>query len=506
MKRLSWLPFTLAASLLVGCSDLPTKLPATSAGVGNAQLVLTTKVSDGGFSIAALISAYSKSSINHLQLKLFTLSGETETPANGPNGTPIVLDLTQSELESPVTISRLLPNTTYRIRAYAYKAAGTATADLISTGDANSYVDVTLTNDDQPTMSTLKVKLIDRAFSGTATSSGVAVTNGGYTGVGAETFGLGSNGTLSTRVAGTPLAQGVGGQGVVRVGNYVYQITGGIPGGWTNVVQRASLDANGILGNFEIVDGVTVNTARDMASFAVIGNYLYVIGGRVNTGSAVNTIERATINSDGTIGTFSTLADTTSTARHGAALYVSGTYVYLIGGGTNSGATATIERAAINSDGTLGAFSSVSGATLNATRAWPATAVIGGYLYLVGGINSVNLASLERAPINTDGTLGSFETVSAAMTVARNAPSAVVLGTYLYVLGGYGPTLQNTIERASINADGSLGSFAAVGGLTLSSTRYGHRGLLAGNHYYVFGGDNGATSGVTDVDRFTIAN
>ena len=57
---------------------------------------------------------------------------------------------------------------------------------MISTSDAASYTDVTLTSNDRPTLATLRVKLVDVLFDGQATSGGVAVTNGGYSTPGAE--------------------------------------------------------------------------------------------------------------------------------------------------------------------------------------------------------------------------------------------------------------------------------------------------------------------------------
>ncbi|MNY51543.1 hypothetical protein D3C86_1871410 [compost metagenome] len=96
------------------------------------------------------------------------------------SGNQVLKDIPQSALSDTITFSQLDANTTYRIRCYAYKAPGEILAHLISTSDAGSYVDVTLTNNDRPTMATLKVRLIDTIFSGTATSSGVSVTDGGY--------------------------------------------------------------------------------------------------------------------------------------------------------------------------------------------------------------------------------------------------------------------------------------------------------------------------------------
>jgi len=73
-----------------------------------------------------------------------------------------------------------MPGTTYRIRAYAYKAPGEDPKHLISTEGADSYTDVTLTQDDRPLSASLKVRLADVLFNGMATASGIVVTPGGY--------------------------------------------------------------------------------------------------------------------------------------------------------------------------------------------------------------------------------------------------------------------------------------------------------------------------------------
>lgn len=496
--------FLAAAVLMTGCASFGPGSTQPIAAHG-AKLVLSTRVTGGGYSVASVVAPYTKASVNHLVLKLFTLSGNTETAVSGAGGSPTTLDLGSAQLSTPITFGNLHANTTYRIRAYAYKNAGTAASDLISTADADSYVDVTLTDDDRPTMATLQVRLIDVTFSGSATSSQVTVTPGGYSAIGTESIGLGSDGTLGARVTTNALSPALGAQSVVRLGNYVYQLGGNTSSGRTTAIQQVTLDANGLVGNFATDPDSTLATAVDMAEVAVVGSKLYVLGGRDGSGGPITAIQQATINSDGTIGTFSTQPGTTSTARDGAAIYVSDSYVYLIGGHGTSGTLASIERAAINGDGSLGTFATVS-ATLSAPRQWCATAVMNGFLYLIGGAGSGGaLATLERAPINGDGTLGAFESVASQMTIGRNAPTAAVIGSNLYVLGGWGPsTLQNGIERAPINADGSIGSFAVVNGITLSSARYTAAGLLVGDQYYVFGGDDGSVACTTNVDRFPI--
>jgi hypothetical protein len=138
---------------------------------GNASL--TVQATFPAFRAQSLVSAYTKDSIQHLRLALFVVTDTTEAPALQSDGvTPITADLVKPTgsstafLDVPVTFSKLKPNTTYRVKAFAYKAAGTDALDLISTLDANSYATITLGAETTPTLAEqLKVTLISQNVS-----------------------------------------------------------------------------------------------------------------------------------------------------------------------------------------------------------------------------------------------------------------------------------------------------------------------------------------------------
>lgn len=148
----------------------------------------------------ATVSPYDKTSIQHLTLKLYT----------GGLDTGLHKTLLNAQLDNPVVFSNLKAQTTYQVRAYAY--ASTDDTALISFNDANSWTDITITNDDRPTISVLKVKLIDRDFSGQATSS-LLINPGGYSPIGSESLkSWGPEGIVST-LAGNGSAGAVNGVG-----------------------------------------------------------------------------------------------------------------------------------------------------------------------------------------------------------------------------------------------------------------------------------------------------
>lgn len=166
--RQYWIAATLC---LVGCAVIQ---PIT----GSSTLILKPQIS-GMVYTQAEVPVYATASINHLVVTLFPLQDAVEQAAVASS------TLNNAQLDNPVVFSSLKANTTYRAKSQAYLTADNS--QLISTQDSNSYTDIQVLSDDRPTVGTLKVKLIDRAFNGVATSS-LAITNGGYLPVGAETM------------------------------------------------------------------------------------------------------------------------------------------------------------------------------------------------------------------------------------------------------------------------------------------------------------------------------
>lgn len=57
------------------------------------------------------------------------------------------------------------------------------------------------------------------------------------------------------------------------------------------------INADGSLGPFAAVSGVTLTIGRSFSASAVVGNYLYVVGGQDNN-AAMNSVERATLSAN----------------------------------------------------------------------------------------------------------------------------------------------------------------------------------------------------------------
>jgi N-acetylneuraminic acid mutarotase len=264
------------------------------------------------------------------------------------------------------------------------------------------------------------------------------------------------------------------------IGNYVYMIGGAITG--SNVVERSSIGAEGALGQFAVVPGVTLVTPRRRHTAAVIQNYLYVIGG-TGAGGTLRTIERAAINPDGSLGPFGVSANLAS-PRTAHASAVVGSYLYVIGGTDPGGGLRSVERATINEDGSLGPFAMVSDLMLTFARAGHRSILIRDHLYIVGG----DTEFVERALVNSDGSLGPFATVSTPLlNPERFEAAAAVVGNHLYVVGGLASFGQGDSEHTIITATGSLLSFSTS---TLGTIRrFGHSMVIFDNYLHIIGGE-----------------
>ena len=138
-----------------------------------------------------------------------------------------------------------------------------------------------------------------------------------------------------------------------------------------------------------------------------------------------------------------------------------------------------------------------------------ATAVVesdaGPFLIVIGGVvdNTVNLDSIEMAPIQPDGSLGAFRDGGALPETAAGAAIAVV-GRTVVVLGGFrtqgGIHLSNQADVAQVGADGVLGDWSE--GPELGVSRFHGAAAASGANVYMVGGLTGDnTDNTTRVER-----
>lgn len=176
-------------------------------------------------------------------------------------------------------------------------------------------------------------------------------------------------------------------------------------------------------------------------------------------------------------------------ARAGAAVVKSGHRLYVIGGVDGRRFLRSVEYTRINADGSLEPWQLTSG--LNEERGFFSAAVSNGYIYVAGGGNGDNgkhlLQSVERAAIRADGSLGPWQTLDSALVLPRRCVKLLRQDKRLYALGGFGGTLLDSVESAVIRADGTLGPWR-LEAKTMTMPRYVNAAKQVGDLAIVIGG------------------
>src|SRR5262249_14091741 len=103
---------------------------------------------------------------------------------------------------------------------------------------------------------------------------------------------------------------------------------------------------------------------------------------------------------------------------------------------------------------------------LNTARSSHSTATAGNFVYVTGGYASGGaLHTLERAPLNADGTLRAFVMLPPTLVTARgNHISFITSPNRLCLAGGYNGTYLASVECATVNNldTGALNPFAIL--------------------------------------------
>jgi N-acetylneuraminic acid mutarotase len=268
----------------------------------------------------------------------------------------------------------------------------------------------------------------------------------------------------------TPSASGWSNNSIIAVvpsGNGTTAFT--VPGNVTVTVKTAGGTSNGmtlaLVQNVTFdVNNVTWTTTTSLPS-ALTGlravavpasstsAFLVVTGGFDGTKNTTTVLSN-TLAADGTVGASWTSISINplpaSRAHHGMAVAhpgnslvpVGSAFIYVIGGQANStdspGGTNTIFMASVNlNTGAVGSWTTLS-STLPQGLLGPAVALYNGHVYVVGGLttNGVPSAAVYSAPVNSDGTLGSWTTSTNSYPSAVSFATAFGFGGNLYVLDG----------------------------------------------------------------------
>ncbi len=376
-----------------------------------------------------------------------------------------------------------------------------------------------------------------------------------------------ANGSIGAWRAETSLPETINNNGVTTYNGYVYSVGGCISaivncnGG---VDMRSSIRFAKIANSLGDTSGYTAPAAyeasgseRYRGATVAYAGHLYVIGGSkigATSTSELGTTRYATINADGSIGSWSTFAtaidksganvgtcvSSNCAGRYGMAAAAYNGYLY-IAGGASAGTTyywADVQSIALNPTtgvptGTWNRIANnfVAGgttvgqyATAGGGRSKLSMTIYNGYLYLSGGINQTDSVIQQGIYYGTLNNSGGFTTsTSTALTAtagsglpdARYDMQTFATGGNFYVAGGIsatactGGTIAGActdIKYVSINSStGALGSswtnantgssYAATGAVA------GVNASLSNGYLYIVSGQTAATgsAGTTTV-------
>lgn len=279
--------------------------------------------------------------------------------------------------------------------------------------------------------------------------------------------------------------------------NRVYLLGGHNATNWLSTVYVSTINSDGTLGGWSATTSLPGPLGNSQA--IITKNRVYLIGGQ-DVSVAVATIYTAPINSDGTLGSW-----TTGTSLPGSLtetiVVATKNRVYLFGGNNSSATISTVYTAPINADGTLGAWG--TGTSLPGNIAVSQAIVTKNRVYVIGGqYNGSYSANIHTATINSDGLIGTWNT-SGSLPGPLGVSQVIVTKTCVYLLGGYnGTNYTNTVYIANINTDGTLSSWYT--GTSLPVILGNSQLIIVKNKVYLLGGHNG-TSAVSTVYTATVS-
>ena len=192
--------------------------------------------------------------------------------------------------------------------------------------------------------------------------------------------------------------------------------------------------------------------------------------------------------------------------RAGAAVLEHNGRIYALGGVDGKDFMNSTEWTRIKDNGELEPWR--AGPAMNEARGFTDAASHGEFIYIVSGGNGPAghnlLRSIERARILPSGELGRWERETHELVLPRRCVKVFVIGNRLYASGGYGGTLLDTVESATIDADGHLGAWR-VEPNKLTQARYVHGAKAFGSRAYMVGGHNQSQgAGLTTVELTTV--
>ncbi|HEU0266053.1 MAG TPA: hypothetical protein VFQ70_00310, partial [Candidatus Saccharimonadaceae bacterium] len=289
----------------------------------------------------------------------------------------------------------------------------------------------------------------------------------------------------------------------VAYNGYLYVAGGTLVGGTSYLgdIQYVKLNADGSLGTWQTAAN-TFTTARKGFGFVAYKGYMYILGGQSASGS-MGDVQYAVINADGSLGVWQTSSNTFTNARTYPEAVAYNGYLYIMGGLNGSTYYNDVQYAPLAANGSVGAWTTSANSFTNARYRFAAVAY-GGYLYIMGGLNgSTYYNDVQYAPLAANGSVGAWNQ-TASFASPRDAFPAVAANGYVYLIGGYdGTNFYGDVQYASVNSNGTLSgwstttSYSSTTGVELSAA------VVTNGYMYLMGGWNQTAN--TDYNTATYA-
>ncbi len=239
----------------------------------------------------------------------------------------------------------------------------------------------------------------------------------------------------------------------------------------------------------------SLNDPRAGAGVVAVNGYIYIIGGGNYEKNHVlySTVEFSKINSDGSLGEWKYTSPMSTRRMFAVAVEYNG-YIYAIGGESEVTETEklldTVERAKILPDGSLGPWV-MEKHILNTPRRAPAAVVYNKRIYVSGGFNGIFLKDGEYASINSDGALQPWNWDVDDSKVERYIHTGIINKNNIYLFGGHiiSPEHATTsVELSQIDAMGKPGAWHEIS--QMIAARFGAGTIMMGDFIYMIGGQN----------------
>jgi len=304
--------------------------------------------------------------------------------------------------------------------------------------------------------------------------------------------------TLVREVAGVP---------------YLY-VMGGEEDDFTTVhadVQRARIKDDGSIEPFEKMGDIP--NGRAGAALAVVGDDVVLVGGVVGLPQTgfTNEILVARFGADGRLSAWKAGATLPSKVQHSSAVVV-GRTVYIFGGTTGSAASSISGRVTVNDDGSLTPLTALT--KLRSPRSHHAAFLAQESIYLLGGLdkgpldNPPSRDDVVRATLQPDGALGEWEAVG-KLASPLSVSAAQPLGCSVLLIGGLDDTTggpySDRVLRGSVLRDGTFRTESTLDAKIGTPRGHVHQTPIHKNHIFSVGGRSNDGSVIGTIDIGTIA-